>query len=120
MRENQNTANSKTFPHNASYFCLIYTQVYEGDEIDLVLDEPANNSKLMYVSRVEVRHTGQYNSEQGKLVVILRRYPKLLVEKPQNFTREQSDEWIAKQLSALDDAGERYESNFWSSNYAKV
>lgn len=66
--------------------------MYEGDEVDLALDEPTNNPKLMYVSRVEVRQTSQYNPEQGKLVVILRRYPKLLVEKPKNFTKGQSDE----------------------------
>ncbi|KAK3854315.1 hypothetical protein Pcinc_039194 [Petrolisthes cinctipes] len=70
------------------------SQVYEGDEVDVELGEPTTNPKFTYVSRVEVKRAGDYNPGEGKLVVILRRYPKLMVERPKDFTtrRQRDDE----------------------------
>lgn len=71
---------------------LFPNQCHVGDEIDVIKGVPQQYPNSLYVARVAVLALGDFDEEDDKVTVKLRRYPNLLVECYKDYTPSDQEE----------------------------
>nr|XP_045594107.1 mitochondrial transcription rescue factor 1-like [Procambarus clarkii] len=63
-------------------------QLLEGDEIDVIKGPCDQNPDLLNISRVVILKVGNFDEDSDKVMVKLRKYPQLLIEKYSDYKCE--------------------------------